>query len=240
MLRPVAYATVFGRPILSGRGFLGCFVSRPVRNFRVPDPLDLFPLCEGKNVCVILRAQKNSMNSVAISVSKKKVSYFCELPNRDLTRTGYKCYIMVRVLTEPKKEAVEEDVEMPPADPAAPEVDYGSAEGGQPQKPPQEEDKGDKGENKWRLSGWEGSEVFLRDTITKPGVHPVDPIAICCKSDPIPLKDLDETWLRKRSGGWYGGHPILDALLKQQHDVMIDGNVQTVCRWAVMYINEHF
>ena len=73
------------------------------------------------------------MNTVAISVSKKKVSYLCELPNRDSARTVYKCPIMVRPLTEPK----EEDVEMPPADAAAPDVDYGPAEGDQPQQPRQ-------------------------------------------------------------------------------------------------------
>ena len=62
------------------------------------------------------------MNSVAISVTNKKVSSFCELPNRDSARIAYKCPIMVRpfVPTEPKEE---EYVEMPPADKAAPDVD---------------------------------------------------------------------------------------------------------------------
>ena len=75
------------------------------------------------------------MNSVAISVTNKKVSIFCELPNRDSARTVYKCTIMVRpfVPTEPKEE---EDVEMPPADKAAPDVDYGSADGEQPPAQP--------------------------------------------------------------------------------------------------------
>ena len=80
--------------------------------------------------------------------------------------------------------------------------------------------------------------MFLRETITKPGVHPVDPIAIACKSDPIPLKDLEEDWLRRRTDGKYNGHSIRDELLKQEFNVMIDNKMHKVCRWAVMYINE--
>ena len=159
-------------------------------------------LCAKENVCVDLRVVKYSIKSVAISVSNKKDSHFCELPDRDLTRTGYKCYIMVKPLTAPKKETVDEDVDMAPPDADAPEVDFGAPEDEQQQPPPQDNDKGDKGVDSWRLPGWEVAEVFLRDSVKKSGVHPVDPIAIACKSDPIPLKDLDERWLRKRSDGW--------------------------------------
>ena len=91
----------------------------------------------------------------------------------------------------------------------------------------------------WRLPGWEVAEVFLRDSIKKSGVHPIDPIAIACKTEPIPLKDLDEKWLRKRSDGWYGGYPILETLLKEQFETIIDGVTRTVCRWAVNYVDEN-
>ena len=46
-------------------------------------------------------------------------------------------------------------------------------------------------------------------------------------------------WLRMRSDGWYGGHPILETLLKEQFETIIDGVIHTVCRWVVMYINEN-
>ena len=79
----------------------------------------------------------------------------------------------------------------------------------------------------------------MKDTIKKPNVHPVDPISIACKSNPIPLKDLDDKWLAMRSDGWYGGHPINETLLKQQFDTIINGEQHKVCRWAVMYIDEN-
>ena len=133
----------------------------------------------------------------------------CELPDRDLTRTGYKCSIMVKPLTGPKKEPTDDDMGT-----ATIEVDYGTPDDEQQQPPPQGNDKGDKGVDSWRLPGWEAAEV-LRDSVKKSGVHPVDPIAIACKSDPIPLKDLDDKWLRMRTDGWYGGYPIHETLLKE-------------------------
>ena len=125
------------------------------------------------------------MNSVAISVSKKKVLYLCELPHRDLTRTVYKCPIMVRafVPVEPK----EEDVEMQPADgEELPDFSAGDEPPPQPQ-PLQEADI----RIKYQFPTWEDQAVNLKDIIRKTGVHPVDPICVCCKTTPIPIKDLD-------------------------------------------------
>ena len=79
----------------------------------------------------------------------------------------------------------------------------------------------------------------MKETIKKPNVHPVDPISVACKSNPIPLKDLDDKWLTKRSDGWYGGHPIHETLLKQEFKTMINGEQQMVCRWAAMFIDEN-
>ena len=138
MLWPVAYATVFGRPMFSGRGFFR--VSCPPSGALVPEfsgPGSFGPLSSArkkKRLCQF-KGSKYSINSVAISASNKKDSHLCELPDSDLTRTGYKCYIMVKPLTAPKKETIDEDVDMAPADAAAPDVDYGTPEGEQQQPP---------------------------------------------------------------------------------------------------------
>ena len=137
---------------------------------------------------------------------------------------------MVKPLTKPKEETTDGDVVMAPP----PDVDYGGPDDEQPQPQP-DNDKGDDG---WRFPNWGESEEFLRDSIKKQGVHPVDPITIASKSDPIPLKDLRDTWLTERTDGWYDGHPIRDTLLADKFDTIIDGVPKTVCRWAINFISD--
>ena len=49
---------------------------------------------------------------------------------------------------------------------------------------------------------------------------------------------MDDEWLKDLSDGWYGGHAIHKALLEQEFKTVIDGQQQTVCRWAVMFVDE--
>ena len=140
---------------------------------------------------------------------------------------------MVKPLSMPKKE--EEDVVMAPP----PDVDYGGDdEQPQPQPQPQPRPDNDKGEDSWRLPNFVEGEAFLRESIRKQGVHPVDPITVASKSDPIPLKDLSPTWLTDLSDGWYGGHDIRDTLLNDKFHTNIEGVSSLVCRWAVNIISD--
>ena len=206
-------------PELSGPGSFGplSFVRRKKR------------LCQNKDL-------ENSMNTVAISVSKKKVSYLCELPNRDSARTVYKCPIMVKpfVPTEPK----EEDVEMPQAD--GDELpDFGAEDQQpQPQLQPQPLTEGDI-RVKYRFPTWEDQADNLKTIVKKTGIHPVDPICVCCKTTPIPMKDMDPNkWLERLSpDGWYGGHSIHKALSTQEHSVIIEDKVVKTSRWAALFLN---
>ena len=54
---------------------------------------------------------------------------------------------------------------------------------------PDYEDDEDEPKDAWRLPNFKEREENLRDTIKKKGVHPVDPISIALKKDPIPVKD---------------------------------------------------
>ena len=118
-------------------------------------------------------------------------------------------FIMVKALTKPKEET-DADVTMGPQ---PEDVDFTDNNG--PPEPQQGNDKGDGG---WRFPNWDETEEFLRETIKKEGVHPVDPITIACKSNPTPLKDVRETWLREISDGWYGGQSIRETLLADEFD----------------------
>ena len=167
------------------------------------------------------------MSFVAILALIKRKLYFCELINRDCARTGYKCYIMVKALPIIK----DEDESMSPAGEEGP--DYGQEENKQP---PQNKNK-----DAWRMPTYDECEHFLRDSVKKKGVHPIDPIAIACKSDPIPLKDIRDNgdkWLKSLSDGWYGGNPIIETLKKQEFETIIDNKRQKVCRWAVIKVDE--
>ena len=57
-------------------------------------------------------------------------------------------------------------------------------------------------------------------------MHPVDPITIACKSDPVLLKDVKDTWLRDISDGWYGGQSIRETLLKDEFEELIGGRIR--------------
>ena len=181
-----------------------------------------------KRLCHLM-SSNYLMKSVTILAPNKKHSHLCELPNRVVTCIGHKRVIMVKPLTKPKEET-DGDVDMAPP----PEVDYGAADDG----PPEPQPDNDKGNATWRFPIWGECEEILRESIKKEGVHPVDPITIASKSDPIPLKDLRDTWLREHTDGWYGGHPIRDTLLADEFDTIIDGVPHKVCRWAVNFIDE--
>ena len=154
-----------------------------------PESFGPFSLERRKKRLCQLKDVENFVDSVAISVANKKASYLCGPLYRDLTRTEYKCSIMVRafVPTEPK----EEDVEMQPAD--ADELpDFTAADD---QSPPPPLTDGDI-RAKFTFPSWEDEAENLKVLIKKTGIHPVDPISICCKATPIPIKDLDPTrWL---------------------------------------------
>ena len=69
-------------------------------------------------------------------------------------------------------------------------------------------------------------------------MHPVDPISIALKETPIPVKDLDDDFLSEMTYGWYGGDSIRKALLDQEFDTLIEGQKETVSRWAMFHVNE--
>ena len=64
--------------------------------------------------------------------------------------------------------------------------DYGVDDGDQP-------DQELKGDEVWCMSDWEEIEGNLRDMVKKEGIHPIDPVTIASKSNPIPLKDVKKT-----------------------------------------------
>ena len=174
------------------------------------------------------------MNSVAISASNKKVSFLCEPLYRDLTRTAYKCSIMVRpfVPTEPK----EEDVEMPQAgEEGLP--DFGDDDLDQNRQPPPLTD--DDVRDKYKFPTWEKADENLKSMIRVTDVHPVDPICVACKVTPIPIKDLDPNlWLNKISpDGWYKGNSIHNALASQEHRVEIENKVVVTSRWSALLLS---
>ena len=144
---------------------------------------------------------------------------------------------MVRpfVPTEPKEE---EDVEMPPADKAAPDVDFGSAEGESPPPQPRPRPEPDIRYN-WQFPAWETQAEWLKENLRQPGVHPIDPICICCKTNPIPMKDLDPSFLQKRTDAWYGGHSICEGLMRQEHQAIVNDKVIRVSRWAAIFLDEN-
>ena len=104
--------------------------------------------------------------------------------------------------------------------------DYGGDDGDQLSPEP-------KGSRFWTLPNWHEIEENLRDIIKKEGIHPVDPVTIASKSNPIPLKDVRDDWLNSISGGLYCGHNSnRKALLQDTFDAMIEGRVRKVSRWA--------
>ena len=50
-----------------------------------------------------------------------------------------------------------------------------------------------KGDEVWCMADWDEVEFTLREAIKKEGIHPVDPVTIASKSNPIPLKDVKKT-----------------------------------------------
>ena len=152
-----------------------------------PGPVGPFSFVRRKKRLCQLENKENLMNYVAISASSKKVSFLCEPFYRDLTRTAYKCSIMVRpfVPTEPK----EEDVEMPQAgEDELPDFENDSLE------PLTDADV----QAKYKFPTWDKVHEALVSVIKATDIHPVDPICIACKVTPIPIKDLDPNdWLNK-------------------------------------------
>ena len=116
--------------------------------------------------------------SVAISVLSKSTVCFYELLHRDLVRTEYKCYIMVKAIPLPKQE--EQEDELPNFEPTSEEES----------KPPVDP------KDAWRLPTFQEIEEELRETIKKKGVHPVDPISIALKQNPITVKDVNKAWIK--------------------------------------------
>ena len=95
-------------------------------------------------------------------------------------------------------------------------------------------DQATKEEEEWCMANWDEVEEDLRDTIKKEGVHPVDPVTIASKSNPIPLKDVKKNWLTSISEGYYCGHnSIRESLQKDTFDAMIGGRIRKVSRWAL-------
>ena len=100
---------------------------------------------------------------------------FYELFHRDLVRTEYKCYIMVKAIPLTKQEMRDDD-SLP---------DFEAAD-----KEPEDT------KDAWKLSSFKEIEEDLRDIIKKKGVHPVDPISIALKQNPIPVKDVNTEWIK--------------------------------------------
>merc|ERR1711989_146373 len=74
--------------------------------------------------------------------------------------------------------------------------------------------------------------------VKKEGIHPIDPITIASKSNPIPLKDVKKNWLNSITDGCYCGHnSIRKALENDTFETTIEGRVRNVSRWALNTID---
>ena len=165
-------------------------------------------------------------DSVAISVQSKSTVCFSGLHHRDLVRTGYKCYIMVKVIPLPK----EEEEELPDFEAANEE----------PPPPPQPVLPGEA----WRLSTYKEMDEDLRETVKKKGITAVDPISIALKNNPIPMKDVRTDWLKIRTNAWYGGKNIVEYLREDKFEIQITVDVietlkTRVSRWALIDVHDH-
>ena len=161
-------------------------------------------------------------DSSAISVRSKSTGCFSGLHHRDLVRTGYKCYIMVKVIPLAK----EEEEELPDFEAADEEP--------QPVLP---------GEA-WRLSTYQEIDEDLRETVKKKGINAVDPISIALKNNPIPVKDVRTDWIKIRTNAWYGGKNIVEYLREDKFEIQLTVDVietlkTRVSRWALIDVHDH-
>ena len=157
--------------------------------------MDLFRLFAGKKrLCHKLKLS-HLLRYVTISalIKKNLALKFGELLVRAIACIETKRGIMVKTFIKQKAE-VDGDVTM-----GGPELPDFTADEGEP-------DQTSKEDEDWSMANWDEVEEDLRDIIKKEGVHPVDPVTIASKSNPIPLKDVKKNWLTAMSEGYYCGH----------------------------------
>ena len=70
-------------------------------------------------------------------------------------------------------------------------------------------------------------------------LHAVDVVSIGTKSDPIPMKELDDERLIMGLEGKYCGHnPIISTLKKDMFEVRLAGRHITTSRWAMCRVQQ--
>ena len=89
----------------------------------------------------------------------------------------------------------------------------------------------------WHLPSYEEIKDRLTLNIKATEVSPVDTTSIVTKSNPIPIRDLEEDFIDTMYKGYrYAGyHNIRNELLKDDFRIKKD---KRICRWAVNFINQ--
>ena len=72
-----------------------------------------------------------------------------------------------------------------------------------------------------------------------PNIHAVDILSISTKSDPIPLKDVDDNLLEGLTGTYLGHHDLIKTLKEDTVAFTLDKTV-TASRWTMLDVNDDF
>ena len=109
-------------------------------------------------------------------------------------------------------------------------------QGSQDEEMPDWSDAKQDDEDDWHIASYEETEVRLRHDLKQKNVHAVDVVSIGTKSDPIPMKDLDDEKFMtgfEDEGVYCGQNPIISALKKDTFKVKLEGRQIETSRWAM-------
>ena len=96
-------------------------------------------------------------------------------------------------------------------------------------------------EEDWHIASYEETELRLRHDLKQKKIHAVDVISIGTKSDPVPIKDLDDEKFMasfEDEGVYCGQNPIISALKKDTFKVKLEGREIETSRWAMCKVKE--
>ena len=71
-----------------------------------------------------------------------------------------------------------------------------------------------------------------------PPIHPVDILSIATRSNPVPLKDVDDKLLKKFDGRYLGATPLAKALKRDLYTCTIGTKRVRVSRWMMLDVDE--
>ena len=91
------------------------------------------------------------------------------------------------------------------------------------------------------MASYEETELRLRQDLEQKNIHAADVISIGTKSDPVPIKDLDDEKFMtsfEDEGVYCGQNPNTSALKSDNFKVRLEGREIETSRWAMCKVKE--